>query len=216
MNKARAFSLIELLVVIAILAILVGLLLPAISQGKAKAQGTACVNNLRQWGIATLLFAGDNNDLLPQDGTPNGTSTREGWYVDLPRTLGLGTYHQMPWRTNPAVEVGRSIWICPANSRRSNGINLFHYCLNLHVNGTGTGNQAKLSSLKAPFRTVWLFDNGRLAGVAQQNNIHTNLHSRGANLSFLDGHARRFKNTAYWNFTLNSGRTNHPEIVWMP
>jgi prepilin-type N-terminal cleavage/methylation domain-containing protein/prepilin-type processing-associated H-X9-DG protein len=212
---AGGFTLIELLVVIAIIAILAALLLPVLGKAKESAKAIACRNNLKQWGLATQLYATDNGDFLPKNGSSSGNSVAQGWYVDLPKQLGLPIYAEMPWRTNAAIEPGNSVWICSGNQRRSNGNNLFHYCLNENVNGTGSSNQVRMTSIRLPTVTVWLFDNGQLAPVAQMNNVHTNLHGGGAQFVFLDGHVARFKASAYRDSSGNA-ITNNPELVWFP
>src|ERR1035437_2750867 len=66
----NGFTLIKLLVVIAIIAILAGLLLPALAASKRKAQQAACFSNLKQWGLAQMLYANEYEDGIVSDGMP--------------------------------------------------------------------------------------------------------------------------------------------------
>lgn len=215
-DSPLAFTLVEVLVCLAVIGILTTLSIPTYIEAKARVRSIQCSQNLKEWGIGTALFIHDSDGWLPVDGSSNGRSTKAGWYIDLPPYLNLPPYSQWSWRTNSSGRPPRSPYICPSNPRISDGINLFHYTLNRHVNGSGTGLRIRHDQVRYPSRTIWLFDNGRKAAVASRFNLHTNLHSQGANLLLLDGHVENRNASDYLDPITRQHTLNIGELRWDP
>jgi prepilin-type processing-associated H-X9-DG protein/prepilin-type N-terminal cleavage/methylation domain-containing protein len=120
-REKAAFSLTELLVVIAIIGILAVLLLAAVSQAKARAQGIQCANNVRQLGLALQEFRTENHFYPVNDDLAKGSDFILGrsWMGSLTSQLAL-TLNESNWEN--------SVWYCPSAPPRSSWVSKIMFC----------------------------------------------------------------------------------------
>jgi prepilin-type N-terminal cleavage/methylation domain-containing protein/prepilin-type processing-associated H-X9-DG protein len=229
-RSRRAFTLIELLVDIAIIAVLASLLLPVLGAAKRKALSIACVNKVRQWGIALKLYADSNREKFPFDGTTSQPIDRgmnqKAWYNSAASYMSslelakLYTNNQVPI---PGVS---SIFLCPSPTNRmvtsTPTVNkpLFHYGINGRL-VTDAGQSVSQEAVTRPSQTVLFADNteDRVPFVTGTNFLAR--HDLKTSVCFVDGHVSSTKsNVLHRTRQLDASagrewRTNRL-IYWFP
>ena len=185
-TSRRGFTLIELLVVIAIIGILAALLLPALSRSKQRAWSTACLGNVRQIGLAAMMYAGEYDDALPRSAHES-----QSWVGSL-----------QPYCS------GTSLWRCPRDPHKTRN---YSYAINDFLlpppEGSGARDFSKTTQLPAASETLLLAEcadkyayldhfhfspanDGDYSPTGFSSEVGVLRHLAGANYLFVDGHAQ--------------------------
>jgi prepilin-type N-terminal cleavage/methylation domain-containing protein/prepilin-type processing-associated H-X9-DG protein len=196
--RGTAFTLLELLIVIAIIAVLAAMLFPAIARGKTRARSTTCVNNLRQWGLATHAYADDNDDILPHRGQGVQVLAQidrpEDWFNALPFYFGSRSFQELIASGQAPKPKANSTFICPEAT--DPGSNYFlAYAMNMNLSPWSLPHPTRFRDIAHPLQVVAFADGpGPYSATYPSANPYSPVprHAQRANLLFLGGQVNAY------------------------
>lgn len=220
------FTLPELLVVIAILSALVAVLLPAVLRARRSAEAVACASNLRQWALATRMYANESQGLLPRRGQGVAVTMQvtrpSDWFNALPPIMRMPAFSDLVTAGRVVRPGVKSVWICPSAADDWSSQYYWSYGMNMGLsvieaavnNGmpdkiTGVGDASVMVLFAdAPGPRCSVFPSKFPGGY---NPVPR--HAGRVNIAFLDGHAAAILGSYVG---VGTGLPAHADLRWHP
>ena len=200
LSRSPAFTLIELLVVITIIAVLAGLIFPAVSAVLRKSYQTTSVSNLRQWYTAFAASLTNNNGEMPGCGSPFVAGDVDAWFNRMPPEIKEKPFNQFSPVTQPAYGK-KSIWVNPAVPQKDwpAGGFIFNYGFNdqlVELRDKAGSQPLRMASVQSPAITILMGEKADTLPSLNANNVRTYFNTKDpvgdvdgkANFVFCDGH----------------------------